>query len=175
MAQGSRFFPGLREPLTCAGLLLALGLYTAALLLPAFEGPSFDLHFHLSSKELQSGGDAVLSAPMRWAKDFVDGSQGRRSTSDKDIVFYWGLMARAWLPNVLFWLGLFCLAAGRGHPAWIAGAFGLYEGVFFASVSLATDTTLLAGYYVWLASMAVLIVLGGLRALWPRVQARIGS
>lgn len=164
----TRLFPGLRDPLVCAGLLLAVGLYTAALFLPAFEWT-----FVGSSPQVMSGREAVFSLPKMLAEHLqVRWEYGRSDAFGEGTGVYWGWLARAWLPNALLWLGLFCLAAGRRHAPWAAGAFSLYEGTLLAICAPGLELLkLMTGYHVWLASMAVLTAVGAYRALWPRDRA----
>ena len=159
----TRFFPGLRDPLVCAGLLLAVGLYTAALFLPAF-----DWTFVGSSREVMSGREALFTLPKMLAEHLqVHWERGRSDSFSEGTGLYWGWLARAWLPNVLLWLGLFCLAAGRRHAPWLVGAFALYEGTLLVICAPGLTLKLMTGYYVWLASMAVLTAAGAYRAVWP--------
>lgn len=50
----THLFPGLRDPLACAGLLLAIGLYTTSVFLPAFK------HTTLGGILPMSGQEGVL-------------------------------------------------------------------------------------------------------------------
>jgi hypothetical protein len=77
----------------------------------------------------------------------------------------WGMAfaGLAWLANPCLWAGVYYLGRGRGSAAWRLGVLGLGLGLS-SPLLWATMTEgkvfLQEGYWVWLASLAVLIPAG---------------
>lgn len=75
-----------------------------------------------------------------------------------------------WLPNPLLWIGIVFLAIGQGRRAAVLGLLALPAGL---SCAFDADTfrfrfhEFQAGYYCWLASMALLTAAGAWRGLRP--------
>jgi hypothetical protein len=69
-----------------------------------------------------------------------------------------------WLANVGVWIGAVFLAIERWRGAWIAGGVALLLGATYLYLltdrSIVSQKEYLAGYYCWLASMAILAVAG---------------
>jgi hypothetical protein len=119
----TRLSPGLRDPLAVAGLLLSVGLYTAALFLPAIEDTAGNLGE-------MSGREVLLFVP-KMVRETALVRMGVKALPDLPYDFgTYNLMMgswvlRGWLPNPLFWAGAFGLAAGRRHLPWALGSLVL--------------------------------------------------
>jgi hypothetical protein len=144
--------------LTAAGALAALGLYAAAL-----AAPAADLFVPLS------GWDALRFTPSL----LYDQLTGAAPGADPRALLQWtratALALVMLTPNPLLGLGLLALFARRPRLAWVAGGLALLAALAAAlGWCHAEGGRLLAGAYLWLASMAVVAAAG----LWADLGAR---
>jgi hypothetical protein len=139
------FFP---DRFVAFGLSVTVGLYVLSFFLPVTT--VFD-------KELR-GWDAFL---VMACVPFEDPPP---TTGDLIQVIF------EWLPNPFFWLGIVLLALRRWHAATASGIIAVL-GALSCLVDFGNRSFELGmfgpGYYVWLASMALLAGLGCWRTLYP--------
>jgi hypothetical protein len=71
-----------------------------------------------------------------------------------------------WLPNLLLWGGVACLLIGRWRSERAPGMLAGFSGIaaLLCGTVWIQGFILLTGYYVWMASMALLAVAGFCRA-----------
>jgi hypothetical protein len=145
------------------GVALVAFLYAASLFCPAFEF-RFDERQHVLS-----GWEAFIFLPRCVA--FID------AVSQMHLVL-------AWLPNLLLLVGVVGLLLGSRRTALLASVFALLGGLYVPGYFLyPSDSTFVlgAGYYLWMASMAVLAGLsqvgerGGGGASATRLKAPLSS
>ncbi len=128
---------GRRNPLAAWGVALSVGAYLISFFLPACR---------LSEVEgAMSGFQCFVLAPQM-ARDLpltLTGLSGLH-------------FAVGWLPNPLFWVGACLLPSGRRSRLVPAALVGLLALVGALVWQVLLWPFLLPGYYVWLASMALL-------------------
>ena len=90
---------------------------------------------------------AFLSPPVGFAALF----SGPHGSPIHETLSAIGMIA-GWAPNPLVWFGLYCLVRRR----WLAGAASGLAALLVGLVWIGLGHSLGPGYYVWMASMAVL-------------------
>jgi hypothetical protein len=80
------------------------------------------------------------------------------------------ILMLGWLPNLLLWGGVACLLIGRWRSERTPGMLAGFSGIaaLLCGTVWIQGFILLTGYYVWMASMALLAVAGFCRATLPQ-------
>jgi hypothetical protein len=119
---------------------------------------SFPFPVYEYSTNRFTGWDAFSSAFGAFILLIKDGREGITG-----IIYFLG-----WLPNLLMWIGLLCLLAGSFRRATFAGGIAVFLSLAIWTWTLPTGQFL--GYYLWVASMVCLTLMGWVGGICQRME-----